>query len=174
MIVKWESLVLSAVVSALVSLTVLKALGSSKTASVDSNSSGNVLRAREFHLVDESGHPRAVLKILGEDLQMALSDSKGKLAISMTISAADESLGFTMQNQDNSSRATLHLTSRRPGLSFYDMYGTLRAQVCLRHGQPVIALADENRTVRLLMTVMADRPQALFYDEKGELIKEIP
>jgi len=123
--------------------------------------------ARQLTIVDESGKPRAVLAVSGDDAGLTIYDSNGKPRAALSL--AEGRAGLKLASGHEQPQVNLHAGMDGAELLFQDASGKERASLGVVRDQPALLLRDAAALPRAELTARDNGGRLLFRDENGKL-----
>ena len=138
----------------------------------DNPGAATVVKAHEFQLVDKAGVARAIFAVVDENPVLRFFDEKGTPQVNIKISL-DPDPQLSVSREDEKASALLNLRWRGPDLVFC-REDTPRAVLAVRYGTVILAFLDERHVKRMVLAIIANKPELLLYNEKQELTWQTP
>ncbi|NIO21384.1 MAG: hypothetical protein GTN76_11765 [Candidatus Aenigmarchaeota archaeon] len=99
------------------------------------------IRAKGFVLEDETGRPRAALRMTKDGPNLGLYDDAARPRVGLAM--VGEGLGLFLYDKTGKARAVLSVNKNRPGLSLYDETGMPRVSLTVFKDGPSLSLNDK-------------------------------
>lgn len=138
------------------------------------NDGNGPIRVRRLTLVDDGGRERALLRVLGGDVTLLLTDSA--MSWRIRLSAGDRGPFLHFLERDVNSRLGIGILHGCPGLELADGDGTSRASLNVdTAGVASLTLRDGKGIVRGSFAMSADGdPSLVLSDRAGNILAKLP